>query len=390
MSTAQVYFTPFASKHPPERSARGPHQRRRLPARRSRAAAAACVTRRGWSSCSTIHREGRAAHRADRQRAEVARCRRCRRADRHPAARQAARAVVERAPCSACSACWARRRPGTSAASIRSRPACCRSAWARPPRSPATSCRGRKRYAFTIALGERTATGDVEGAVVETLPGAALDAATLDARAARASSAAAAGAADVFRASSATVSRCTSWRARAWKSSARRARSRSSSCGCAGSTPATRSSSRRCAPRAPTSACWRRTSPRALGTCGHVAQLRRLYVEPFEDEPMETLESRGRVLSAGEPPPHARRRTAALPHLPAVRLERGRDRARACTARPCRRAEPRSRPGGCGSTTRHGRFLGIGEADGCGRCSRGGCSSHRPEFAPACGRGVRG
>src|SRR5215208_5798865 len=29
---------------------------------------------------------------------------------------------------------------------------------------------GQKRYRFTIALGERTATGDVEGAVVETLP----------------------------------------------------------------------------------------------------------------------------------------------------------------------------------------------------------------------------
>lgn len=29
----------------------------------------------------------------------------------------------------------------------------------------------------------------------------------------------------------------------------------------------------------------------ALGTCGHVSQLRRLYVEPFEREPMHTLES---------------------------------------------------------------------------------------------------
>lgn len=40
---------------------------------------------------------------------------------------------------------------------------------------------GRKRYAFTIGLGERTATGDVEGDVVERLSVPALDAATIDA-----------------------------------------------------------------------------------------------------------------------------------------------------------------------------------------------------------------
>ena len=40
---------------------------------------------------------------------------------------------------------------------------------------------GRKRYAFTIALGSRTATGDVEGAITETLPVPAFDRASLDA-----------------------------------------------------------------------------------------------------------------------------------------------------------------------------------------------------------------
>src|SRR3954464_12810763 len=40
---------------------------------------------------------------------------------------------------------------------------------------------GRKRYLFTIALGNRTAAGDLEGAVVETLPVPAFDRATLDA-----------------------------------------------------------------------------------------------------------------------------------------------------------------------------------------------------------------
>src|SRR5262245_60588118 len=40
---------------------------------------------------------------------------------------------------------------------------------------------GQKIYRFTIALGNRTATGDVEGAVVETLPVPAFDRASLDA-----------------------------------------------------------------------------------------------------------------------------------------------------------------------------------------------------------------
>src|SRR3954468_16517276 len=40
---------------------------------------------------------------------------------------------------------------------------------------------GRKRYLFTIGLGNRTATGDLEGAIVETLPVPPFDRATLDA-----------------------------------------------------------------------------------------------------------------------------------------------------------------------------------------------------------------
>src|ERR1044071_8039229 len=40
---------------------------------------------------------------------------------------------------------------------------------------------GQKRYRFTIALGSRTATGDVEGAVVETWPVPPVDDGTLEA-----------------------------------------------------------------------------------------------------------------------------------------------------------------------------------------------------------------
>lgn len=58
---------------------------------------------------------------------------------------------------------------------------------------------------------------------------------------------------------------------------------------------------------------------RALGTCGHVTALRRLQVEPFDPAGMRTLESWAALLASGSAlpilPPDA-----ALGHLPAVRL----------------------------------------------------------------------
>jgi tRNA pseudouridine55 synthase len=58
---------------------------------------------------------------------------------------------------------------------------------------------------------------------------------------------------------------------------------------------------------------------RALGTCGHVIRLRRIYVEPFEREPMQTLESVENTCRAGALPTLVPA-DAALPHLPPVRL----------------------------------------------------------------------
>lgn len=59
---------------------------------------------------------------------------------------------------------------------------------------------------------------------------------------------------------------------------------------------------------------------RALGTCGHVAALRRSWVEPFEEERMTTLEAVSRACEEGAPlgllPPDR-----PLEHLPAVALE---------------------------------------------------------------------
>jgi tRNA pseudouridine55 synthase len=56
-----------------------------------------------------------------------------------------------------------------------------------------------------------------------------------------------------------------------------------------------------------------------LGTCGHLASLRRLFVEPFDLEPMETLESIERGLEEGRRP-RLLAPDAPLTALPAVVL----------------------------------------------------------------------
>ncbi len=58
---------------------------------------------------------------------------------------------------------------------------------------------------------------------------------------------------------------------------------------------------------------------RGLGTCGHLLSLRRLYVEPFDTEPMETLESIEQALRAGGAP-RLLPPDAPLGALPAVYL----------------------------------------------------------------------
>ncbi len=102
---------------------------------------------------------------------------------------------------------------------------------------------------------------------------------------------------------------------------------------------------------------------RALGTCGHVTALRRLSVEPFEREPMQTLESIGLACENGTLP-------GVLPadwplaHLPAVHLD-SLQAARICHGQAVR---PIGLGGGAGKVRLYQaeRFLGIGEADGLG------------------------
>ncbi len=102
---------------------------------------------------------------------------------------------------------------------------------------------------------------------------------------------------------------------------------------------------------------------RALGTCGHVGALRRESVEPFEGEPMHTLESLAQACELGSPPallPPDR----ALGHLPEARLD-------APEADRIRHGQTvlRSQGGPEGRVRLYderGEFFGIGEADGRG------------------------
>jgi tRNA pseudouridine55 synthase len=59
---------------------------------------------------------------------------------------------------------------------------------------------------------------------------------------------------------------------------------------------------------------------RALGTCGHVVALRREYVEPFAGSAMQALDAIEAAAGAGTPP-SLLPPDAGLPHLPAIRLE---------------------------------------------------------------------
>ncbi len=96
----------------------------------------------------------------------------------------------------------------------------------------------------------------------------------------------------------------------------------------------------------------------ALGSCGHVAALRRVAVEPFEHEPMQTLESLEQQKAAGAPLPLLPL-DFALQHLPAQHLN-------VHDTERCRRGQ---RVGATTSGTRvriydaQGRFMGLGEAD---------------------------
>ncbi len=107
----------------------------------------------------------------------------------------------------------------------------------------------------------------------------------------------------------------------------------------------------------------------ALGTVGHVSALRRLYVEPFAQHPMHTLEALEALRVAGRALP-LMDADHALPELPSIELA-------AAAARRLRQGqalelEPAQACGRVRLYEQGGRFMGLGELDewGCLRPRR--------------------
>jgi tRNA pseudouridine55 synthase len=220
---------------------------------------------------------------------------------------------------------------------------------------------GQKRYRFTVALGTRTATGDVEGAVVETLPVPALDNATLETALQR------------FRGHTTQVPPMYSAIKRDGQPLYKLAR--------AGVEVERAPREIHVAELEVRSAegahvelealCSKGTYirtlaediARALGTCGHVAALRRLWVEPFQNETMDTLELVAARAERGEAP-RLIEPGSAIPQLPAVTLSLD------ATARVLHgqvvSVPADIPPGRVRLYDASGRFFGVAEADGFG------------------------
>jgi tRNA pseudouridine55 synthase len=220
---------------------------------------------------------------------------------------------------------------------------------------------GRKRYRFTVQLGVRTATGDAEGEIVETAAVPALDSSRVQARL------------QGFLGSQDQVPPMYSAIKRGGRPLYQLAR--------AGLevereprrieifelvqvelTAGTLELEALCS-----KGTYIRTLAediaRALGTCGHVTALRRVYVEPFQHEPMQTLET-----VAGAVTPELVGALRILPadwplaHLPSVSLDAP------ATARILhgQTVDGGIVPGTVRLYDDAGQFLGIGEADGRG------------------------
>jgi tRNA pseudouridine55 synthase len=99
---------------------------------------------------------------------------------------------------------------------------------------------------------------------------------------------------------------------------------------------------------------------RALGTCGHVIELRRLYVEPFSSAAMQTLDALEHQAALGDKPALLAA-DIALQHLPAVML----DSVQAGQVRHGQSVAARA-PAPLGRVRLYDAeqlFLGMGEAD---------------------------
>jgi tRNA pseudouridine55 synthase len=228
---------------------------------------------------------------------------------------------------------------------------------------------GRKCYRFTIGLGARTLTGDTEGEVVETAPVPALDSPTLEIVRQR------------FLGRQTQIPPMYSALKRDGQPLYKLARA-----GLEVERPAREIELFQLTLLGVTSGqieletvCSKGTYVRvlaediakALGTFGHVVALRRLYVEPFAPEAMETLESISRARELGRWP-NVLPADWPLAHLPKVSLT-GTHVTRLMHGQavpiPPESAETTPRLDGSARIRLYdgaGRFLGIGELDGGG------------------------
>ncbi len=224
---------------------------------------------------------------------------------------------------------------------------------------------GDKAYTFRLQLGRRTATGDAEGEEIERCPVPALDAAGIEAALAR------------FRGEIQQVPPMYSALKRGGEPLYRLAR---------------RGETVERAPRSLTVyrlerlahgedwielrvACSKGTYVRvlgediaaALGTCGHLASLRRDHVEPFGDRPMLTLEAlEARLAAAPAGTDWLLSADAAVPQLPVVRLDAAAERA----LRHGQSVPPPPGLSPAGAVRLYGTdgaFMGLGEQDAAGR-----------------------
>jgi tRNA pseudouridine55 synthase len=220
---------------------------------------------------------------------------------------------------------------------------------------------GRKMYRFTVALGTRTATGDTEGGVVESLPVPPFDEARLDAvlsgflgrqtQIPPMYSALKKDGQPLYKLARAGIEVERAAREIEIFSLARQAWSTEHldlEVLCSKGTYVRTLSE---------------DIAKALGTCGHVKALRRVFVEPFDNAPMETLESIAAAIEAGGHPVILPA-DAPLQHMPPVRLDPTE------TIKVLHGQSVITAEGGPAGRVRlynaQGAFIGIGESDGTG------------------------
>ena len=226
---------------------------------------------------------------------------------------------------------------------------------------------GRKCYRFTIGLGARTATGDTEGAIVETAPLPALDPAVIDAVRQR------------FLGKQTQIPPMYSALkrdgqplyklARAGIEVERAAREIELFDLQVQGFTADRIELEAVCSKGTYIRVLAEDLAKALGTCGHVTLLRRVHVEPFEAQPMETLESVAQAREQGRWP-RVLPADWPLGHLPMVSLA-GAEVIRLMHGQPVSIAGNATNAGiGAADRVRlydeAGQFLGIGASDGHG------------------------